>query len=123
MEYYMHEVPGRLRIKIPALKRDAHRAREIQRAIRSVSGVRSTSANTLTGSVTVHYDPEQVRAGMIVAHLSREEYIDVAQAMSRKPQTDTALSRAGQTAAKVLLGLAMDRLLQGSPLGILTAFI
>jgi hypothetical protein len=123
MEYYLHEVPGRLRIKIPALKRDAYRAREIQRVIRSLPGVQSTSANTLTGSITVHYDPGQVRAGVIVAHLSREDYIDVARAISSKPKTDTALARAGQTAAKVLLGLAMDRLFQGSPLGILTAFI
>ncbi len=123
MEYYLHEVPGRLRIKIPALRRDAHRAREIRRAILALQGVSSASANSLTGSVTVYYEPDQVQAGTIVAHLSREEYIDAARSLSRTPHTNTALSKAGHTAVRVLLGLAMETLFQDSPLGILAAFI
>ena len=82
MGYYLHEVPGRLRIQIPALKRSPRRAQEVQDLLEDVSGIKSTSVNTVTGSVIVHYDPEIVNSGAILTLLSREEYIDVTRAVS-----------------------------------------
>ena len=123
MDYYLHEVPGRLRIKIPALRRNTQLAREIQTVLGSFSGIRSTSVNTLTGSITVHYDPALVYPGAVLTFLSREEYIGATRVVSSRQPTDTALSKASRVAAKALVGLAMDRLLAGSPLSILTAFI
>jgi hypothetical protein len=123
MAFYLHEVPGRLRIQIPALKRNPLRAEEVQDLLEDLSGIKSTSVNTVTGSVIVHYDPEIVNSGAILTILSREEYIDVAKAISTENNAEKALAKAGHVVTKALLGIALDRALQGSPLSILTAFI
>lgn len=123
MSYYLHDVPGRLRIKIPHLRRNIRLAQELHRLLNSLSGVESTTANTVTGSVLVRYDPEIINSTSILTFLSREKYIDLAQGVSSERDLDKALAHAGQVAAKALLGLALDRALQGSPFAILTAFI
>ncbi|MGO9567978.1 MAG: HMA2 domain-containing protein [Desulfomonilaceae bacterium] len=123
MGYYLHEVPGRLRIQISSLKRNSQRAQEVQDLLEDLSGIKSTSVNTVTGSVIVHYDPDIVHSRTILTLLSREEYIDVARAVSSHQYVETTLSKAGHLASKALLGFALDRALQGSPLSILAAFI
>jgi len=57
MIHHVHHVPGRLRIRIPALKRNAEKARVLTKALSHVSGIQSVEANLLTGSLLVHYDP------------------------------------------------------------------
>jgi hypothetical protein len=123
MSYYLHEVPGRLRIQIPSLKRNSQRAQDVRDLLEDLSGIESASVNIFTGSVTVHYDPETISSRAILTLLSREEYIDVARAIPSHQYVETALSKAGHVASKALIGFALDRALQGSPLSILTAFI
>jgi len=123
MAFYLHEVPGRLRIQIPALKRSPLRAQEVQDLLEDLSGIKSTSVNTVTGSIVIHYDPDIVHSRTILTLLSREEYIDVTRADPSHQYVETALSKAGHVASKALIGFALDRALQGSPLSILTAFI
>ncbi len=123
MAFYLHEVPGRLRIQIPALKRSPRRGQEVQDLLEDFSGIKSTSVNTVTGSVIVHFDPEIVNSGAILTILSREEYIDVTRAISTENNAENTLAKAGHVVSKALLGIALDRALQGSPLSILTAFI
>ena len=89
----------------------------------SLSGIKSTSVNTVTGSIIVHYAQEIVHSGTILTLLSREESIDLARAISSRQYVETALAKAGHAVSKALLGFALDRVLQGSPLSILTAFI
>jgi len=123
MAFYLHEVPGRLRIQISALKRSPLRAQEVQDLLEDLSGIKSTSVNTVTGSIIIHYDPDILHSRAILTLLSREEYIDAARPVSSLQSVETALSKAGHVASKALIGFALDRALQGSPLSILTAFI
>jgi hypothetical protein len=123
MAYYLHDVPGRLRIKIHDLRRNLQLAQDLRRLLNSFSGVESTNANTLTGSVTVHYDPEIISSGSILTFLAGEKYIDLAKTVSSERHMEKTFAQVGQAASKALLGLALDRALQGSPFAILTAFI
>jgi cation transport ATPase len=123
MSYYLHEVPGRLRIQIPSLKRNSQSAQDVRDLLEGISGVESASVNTFTGSVTVHYDPETMSSRAILTLLTRENYIDVARAIPNHRHVEKAISRACHAASKALLGFALDRALQGSPLSILTTFI
>lgn len=123
MGYDLHTVPGRLRIKIPGLRRNHRLASELRLRLNSLYGVESTSANTMTGSVLVCYDPGIISNASILTYLSRENYIDLAQSVSSDHHAEDAFARVGQAACKALLGLALDRALKGSPLSILTAFI
>jgi hypothetical protein len=123
MEYYLHESPGRLRVKIPYLKRNPQSAWDLQSLLKNLSGIKSSSINTVTGSVIMHYDPEVISAGAIVNVLAGEGYIDVAKVLSNKKRKENVMEAVTQVASKALLGFVLDRALHGSPLSIVTAFI
>jgi hypothetical protein len=123
MSLYLHEVPGRLRIKTPDLKRNPKKARILQRRLNSLAGVESASVNSVTGSLLVHYDPEIVRSEAILSYASRELNMHIAHVVSNEDSMDGAIGKVGRQVSKALLMLVLDRALQGSPLSILTAFI
>jgi hypothetical protein len=57
---YVHAIEGRLRIKVPEVKRSPARAREIERRFLAVEGIVEVSANPATGNVLFLYDPEKI---------------------------------------------------------------
>jgi len=123
MEYYLHESPGRLRVKIPDLKRNPQSAWDLQGLLKNLSGIKSSSINTVTGSVIMHYDPEVLSAGALINVLAGEGYIDVAKVLTNKKRNENTMEAVTLAASKALLGFVLDRALQGSPLSIVTAFI
>ena len=123
MGYYLHEVPGRLRIKIPLLKRNPERAAELRKLLRRVAGITSTSTSTVTGSVTINYDRDIVRPNSILNLLAHENYIDLGEAISGYKPAEAVVSNVGKTVSKALLSLALERALQGSSLSFITAFL
>ena len=56
MSPYVHHIPGRLRFRTPALKRNPQAAEAVRGRLTALPGVRSAEVNSLTGSVTVLYD-------------------------------------------------------------------
>jgi hypothetical protein len=123
MSLYLHEVPGRLRIKAPDLKRNPRKARSLQRGLNSFAGVLSASVNSVTGSLLVHYDPEIVRSEAILSYVTRELDLRFTGSASNEDRFEGGFGQVGEKVSKALLMLALDRALQGSPLSILTAFI
>ena len=120
---YFHTVPGRLRIKIPGLRRNLRLGKELHELLNRLSGVRSTSANILTGSLVVTYDPKMISSGSILTFLSRERYIDLAKPVRDEQHADDVFARVGEAACKAVIGIALDRALKDSPLSILAALI
>lgn len=57
MTSYVHHLPGRLRVKLRSLKRNADYAAVLQTSLSALPGVRDVRINTLTGSLLVGYDP------------------------------------------------------------------
>ena len=51
----VHSVPGRVRIKIPAAKRNPHLLPKIKHSLASVRGVRDVAIQPASNSVVVHY--------------------------------------------------------------------
>lgn len=64
---HIHDIPGRLRIRVPALKRNHQMAARTEGAFKRVSGVASVQANPLTGSVLVHYNTRATDASAILS--------------------------------------------------------
>lgn len=62
MSHYTHHVPGRLRVKSPHLKRNAHRAEAARRHVSGLDGVLNAEANPLTGSLLITYDVNRIGA-------------------------------------------------------------
>lgn len=55
MTIYVHYVPGRLRIKTPALKRAPAAAAAGQARLAALPGVTAVEVNPLTGSALIHF--------------------------------------------------------------------
>jgi Heavy metal associated domain 2 len=53
-----HQLPGRLRIKVPAAKGDREVLEEIKVSLLPEDGITDVDINTTTGSVVIHYEPE-----------------------------------------------------------------
>ncbi len=122
MEYDVHETPGRLRLKIPGLKRNSLITADMQRLFKFLPGIKSTSINTVTGSIIAHYDPELIQPEAIINFLAREGHIDSAKPISRPKGANKTLEVVTRAASKAVLGFFLDRALQGTPLAIVTAF-
>jgi cation transport ATPase len=53
-----HQVPGRMRLKVPGAKGDPELLEEIRQTLTSVPGIHDVEINDTTGSVTIHYCAE-----------------------------------------------------------------
>ncbi len=63
-----HAIPGRVRLRFPALKGQPDLSREVQKQLGALSVVRRVEVNPVTGSVLVLYDPADSAA---IAQLGR----------------------------------------------------
>lgn len=66
---YLHALDGRLRIKSPVVKGAPEKARKIEQKIGSCTGITEVTANPITGSVLVHYDPRELTQKELIDEL------------------------------------------------------
>jgi copper chaperone CopZ len=122
MEYYVHHVPGRLRVRIPALRRNPGRAADVE-GLLDIEGVDSLSVSHLTGSVVVTFNDDRVSTGRLLGILKENGYYDG----SRRITCDDKIRRAsGRAAAKVgraVFGYALGKTLEANGLSLLAALI
>lgn len=123
MTYYVHNVPGRLRVKIPAIKGAPDRARTIQRVLSEIEGVISIRANMLTGSLVVKYDEAFTSGRKILEELKSNRWFDETQAIGMDRMVFDASSKAGKAISKAFAGWAVGRALEGTSLSFLAVFI
>lgn len=123
MIYYLHEIPGRIRVKIPAMKRNPALAEEVCAFSLGIHGVTSAVPNTLTGSLIVLYDPERTSSDEILEALDRHKYFDRARAVTSDEYIRNKVSRATHIVSKAMGGAFMDVALEGSGLGFLSVLI
>ncbi len=79
MNYFIHSIPGRLRIKTPLVKGNQEKASDVESLLNQHAGVTKTSANTLTGSIVVNYDHKTVHERSIITVLENSGYFKVGQ--------------------------------------------
>ena len=101
MTHHVHYVPGRLRIRIPRLKRNAEEARILTKALSRVSGVRSVEVNLLTGSLLVHYDPCVSNAAAVLSAVGIER--------SSEESSRTSSTRFQERMADAMLWYALEK--------------
>lgn len=65
----VHFLPGRVRLKVAAIKGDPGRAERMRAAFAQVPGVLGIDYNTLTGSVLIRYDAGRLRQPDAAAQL------------------------------------------------------
>lgn len=125
MSYYLHHVPGRIRIKIPGIKGKTFYAQELEKRLRVISGVYLVSVSPLTGSVLAYYDENSTDARAITDVVSRETGVDLSRASA--PDRDEAFSKTsqmvGEKIGKAALGMTIGQIFEGSTLALLAAVI
>ena len=75
MSYYVHQVPGRIRVRIPAIRHNRYRGTEVKHLL-DVVGVDTVEVNHLTGSMVANFNPDIVEARLLLAILSEKGYFD-----------------------------------------------
>jgi hypothetical protein len=123
MDYYLHEVPGRLRVKIPNLKQNEIRARALESMLKLQVGVVSVSVNTVTGSALVLHDIRKVTSGRILALLVETGHLDVSRVIS---SNGTSGNKFVEIIISSAVGLAVEIAFKGaifSLFGIATKYL
>ena len=123
MNHYVHNVPGRLRVKTPIVKRKSGSARHVEEFVNQLRGIKSSSVNTTTGSVVVLYDSKTISSDVILTAFENEGLFDSSKAVSQDDYINEAASKAGQVLGKILFGAFVEKAFEGSALSYVAAFI
>jgi copper chaperone CopZ len=112
---YVHALEGRLRIKIPKVKGAAGKAQKVERHLHQFTGVESASANPVTGSVLVLYDPRLIDQEEIIASLKELGYLsqashDASRAVISHSGSQGPVEKVTATVAATLMEFALSRL-------------
>jgi hypothetical protein len=66
---YVHALDGRLRIKTTVVKGAPDKARAVEQQLGGCAGITQVTANPITGSVLVHYNPSGITQHELLAEL------------------------------------------------------
>jgi hypothetical protein len=123
MSCYVHNVPGRLRIKIDRLKNKPGDSRRIKRLFTGLYGIDEVKTNEITGSITVRYDSDVFCSDQILNILRYNEIIGANQRVFFEKPVSKESTKAGMAVSKAVISWAVGRALEGSGLGFLAVFI
>ncbi|MDQ0138533.1 HMA2 domain-containing protein [Cupriavidus necator] len=121
----IHHVPGRLRLKLPAIKHNVDGARRIEQTVNALPGVRDACANTLTGSIVIRFYPRLTRGELIVAALRADGYVPPS-VMLPSPvvaRSSAAVSARTASLADAIAKKAVDALVERCAVAVIAALI
>lgn len=123
---YIHHLPGRLRVRSQLVKKNQQRALSAAAWLRSLPGVSSADANTVTGSLTLRYDPDLTGGATLLAALREAGYIGATSAhLPAQPSVKSQGSPAnfqrelGTRVAKIVAMYAIEEALKAALLALL----
>lgn len=123
MQSYYHCVPGRMRVKIPALKFQPAHGEEVKSSLEGIDGIKAVTFTPLTGSVVVLFDQDRIGPEKISGHLKDVGLFDPSLVISSDEHIQDAVSRAGLRIGKVAVGWALGKALEANGLSLLAALI
>jgi hypothetical protein len=97
---YIHDIPGRLRIRCGGLRKNETRATAVREALASMTGVKSVVVNPLTGSATLHYDAAALTVPAVLAVLKAHGCFDDAVSGRRPVIHRPAIGTTGATRSR-----------------------
>ena len=103
----VHSLPGRLRVAVPRLRRDARAAAAVRARLRRLPGVGTVRANPLTGSILVEHDGRPGGEAAILSCLADAGHAVRAQA--RAAATDPVLEQLAGMLARAVLERCLER--------------
>jgi copper chaperone CopZ len=122
MEYYVHQVPGRLRVRLPEIRKNASKAGEVK-CLLDVYGVANLKVNHLTGSVVITFDPSLINAEQLLNLLQDNGLFDNSRAISCDEKIKRASNKAASRFGRAALSYAVGKALEANGLSFLAALI
>jgi copper chaperone CopZ len=123
MSYYIHNVPGRLRIKSPIIKNNKNVADELKKSLSTMQGIANVDINPTTGSLLVNYNHKIVKHNDIVDLLQRKGYFDTSKAVTNDEYLQKAAEKAGNIIGKSIFSTFTGMALEKTPFSFLTILI
>jgi copper chaperone CopZ len=123
MSCYVHEVPGRLRVKTPSAKGQAWMAQKIEGMVKAIPGVYAVNVNTTTGSIVLNYDSTAVDSSGILDILEEKGLFDSSQLMTGDQYLHSRMEKTGQVIGKAIFGLVLEKAFEGTPMALLSVLI
>ncbi len=123
MSYYIHSIPGRLRIKSLKVKQNPRASEEIRMALSSLQGLGTVEINNITGSILVNYNPGVLNSKDITSLLERKGYFDSSKAVTNDTYIKEKVTALGNFASRTVFGSVVEKSLEGSALAYLAVLI
>lgn len=106
---YLHVLDGRLRVKVPEMKRSVQKAQHVEDIIGSLEGVIRVTANPTTGNVLVLFHADQLTHADILITLKRFDYLRSTAAESSFQFTEGMVDTVSQLLARSVTEALMER--------------
>jgi hypothetical protein len=120
--YFIHDIPGRLRVKIEYLKNHPERLKAL-RELLVANGVRSVKSNALTGSTVVEYDPDIITSGHLMGILKDNGYaIENRQGAGKTSALVANREEMALKVGKAALSWLAGQVLEANGLGLVAVF-
>ena len=113
MAHQIHHVPGRLRVRVPAVKRSNDNAALLKGLLQAMPGVSAAEPNLTTGSIVVQYDPQSTSAALILAVLTDRGYFQLTPSPAT-PMVGAVSVRIRNKIAKALFWYCLEKAIERS---------
>ena len=123
MNCYVHNVPGRLRIKNPLFKNSSVHY-EVRKALVDMGhGIGTAEFNTTTGSLLIHYDQTEIHHQDILGTLGEAGFYHPDKTITNDQVIHQATSKAFNVVTKAVTGAFIETALQGTGLSFLAILL
>jgi hypothetical protein len=123
MNCYVHNVPGRLRLKNPLFKNSAVHY-EVQKALVNMGhGIGTAEFNRTTGSLLIHYDPAEIRHQDILTTLERAGFYHPEKTITNDQVIHHATTKAFNVVTRAVSGAFIGSALEGTAFSFLAILL
>jgi hypothetical protein len=123
MHSYVHNVPGRLRVKNPLFKNSAVHY-DVQKALVNMGhGIGTADFNTTTGSLLINYNPKEINHQDILNTLERAGFYHPEKTVTNDQVIHQATTKAFNAVTKAVSGAFIGSALEGTGLSFLAILL
>jgi hypothetical protein len=104
MSDYVHNIPGRLRIKSAIIKKNPPAGGRVRALLSSTPGVQKLDVNLLTGSILIRYECQGVSADELLRKLNQAGYFEPSKTVTHDDVLHSMLTRTGKAIGSLAVG-------------------
>ena len=123
MKCYVHNVPGRLRLKNPSFKNTSVH-HDVRKALVNMGhGIGTADFNTTTGSLLINYNPMEIHHQDILSALAGAGFYHPEKTVTNDQVIHQATAKAFNVVTKAVSGAFIETALQGTGLSFLAILL